>query len=172
MSNVAWEMYDEEFQNTESVPVSTNDPLPDGKYSVEILSVVGATNSEKGENYVSWQFKILEGDYTGRIIWKRSNMTDSAKPYTRGELEHIYGLKPNDPRFKFSAAIAGLPGLTGIRMGLSLWTGKSGYQNMNLGKITFDPRGANTAPAPVAPAPVPAVTQTLPGIPAAVGNPF
>lgn len=48
--------------------VDSFDKLPDGEYNC-LLEDVAARKSEKGTNWISFKFSIMDGDYTNRLIF-------------------------------------------------------------------------------------------------------
>ena len=54
-------------------------PVPPGKYLVDIVEVV-EKQSDKGTEYWSLQFKIVDGEYEGRNIWDNVFWSEKSLP--------------------------------------------------------------------------------------------
>lgn len=55
--------------------VDNFEKLPDGKYSC-LLEDVTARKSEKGTNWISFKFSVLDGDYANRLIFVNYYFTE------------------------------------------------------------------------------------------------
>lgn len=141
---------------TESAPVATFERLPEGKYEAEVVSCKMGTWDD-GTKRVEWEFKVLNGAHEGATTWMNGGLDERRIGKTKGHFECM-GLKG----VSFSQCVAAMPSFAGRRVKISV----TSYQD----KLYTHLNGVLDTPAPAAPAPV--VTQTLPGIPAASGNPF
>jgi len=55
--------------------------LPDGDYDVEIDSFE-MRQGPKGD-YISWVFKVISGEFKGRLLWRITSLTQKALPFLR-----------------------------------------------------------------------------------------
>ena len=76
--------------------VDNFDKLPDGEYSC-LLEDVTARQSEKGTNWISFKFSVMDGDYANRLIFvnyffTEKTMERSVKGITKLAYEFGYEL--------------------------------------------------------------------------------
>lgn len=71
------------------------DPIPRGKYLVEVSDYREKETSENANNpgmpLISWAFQILEGEYENRIVWDNMAIIPPSEK-TKGTLWRVKGL--------------------------------------------------------------------------------
>ena len=82
---------DEIFRELEGAEAADLKPVPKGLYIVVALSgeLTKAKTGTKGYNVA---FRIIEGEYTGRRLWRTWHLTAAAIPYTKTALAQL-GIK-------------------------------------------------------------------------------
>lgn len=65
--------------------VSTDNQTPDGKYQVRVEKVT-MTQGSNGTSVLVWFLRILTGQYTGRLIFKRMVITAASLPLIKRDL--------------------------------------------------------------------------------------
>ncbi len=65
----------------------TFDPLPDGKYTVEVASAEVTTSKTSNAPMLKWSLKVIGGPYAGRLMW-RNNMlaSEQNRKWTKTDL--------------------------------------------------------------------------------------
>lgn len=63
------------------------EPLPQGTYHVEIEEAVIDVSRDPAS--VKWQYKVTDGDYLNRKLWKRNYMTPKALPFLKQDLNAL-----------------------------------------------------------------------------------
>ena len=66
---------EEDFSSSEEKKASNFDPLPDGKYIVEV-DQAELTTSRSGSPMLKWTLRVLQGPFDNRLMW-RNNMLAS-----------------------------------------------------------------------------------------------
>lgn len=70
-------------------PKSEFSPLPDGEYVTNIDSVK-VEETDDGRLFLKWCFKVLEGNYANRLIFKRNGLDDPERfGYLKGDFDKI-----------------------------------------------------------------------------------
>ena len=120
--------------------------LPEGRYNVEIIDAEMGETKDTGNPMLTWSLAVLDGEYAGRLMWKRSVITDH--PTT------INILKSELLICEFAcASFADMPRrvkeLTGIKMEVKVKV-KGAYTNIDVVKL-LGPINRNPAPAPAQP---------------------
>ena len=112
------------------------EPLPDGKYQVKI-DTIEITRSKKSKRMLKWQFKILNGNFAGRLAWKYS-MMDSAE----NAKFLIWDLKKCGVNARSVAGLKdALEGMINMKLEISVKTkakGEDSFQNIYINKKLSD----------------------------------
>ena len=66
---------EDDFANAEEEKAKNFDPVPDGKYTVEVEAAKVAT-SQSGQAMLKWTLRIVGGKFDGRLLW-RNNMLET-----------------------------------------------------------------------------------------------
>jgi hypothetical protein len=64
---------------------TTSSEVPDGKYRVRVEKV-GLSQSPNGTSLLTWDLRILTGQYTGRHVFKRMAITRASLPLVKRDL--------------------------------------------------------------------------------------
>lgn len=64
-----------EFENSDESKARNFDPLPDGKYFVEV-DAAEVTTSRSGQAMLKWTLRVLQGRFDNRMLW-RNNMLET-----------------------------------------------------------------------------------------------
>lgn len=109
--------------------------LPDGEYSC-LLEDVTARKSEKGTNWISFKFSIMEGDYTNRLIFVNKFFTEktierSIKEITKLAYEFGYQL-PLEAFTNLDTLAETLNGLAGNQAIVKQTTSKNDFVNYKI----------------------------------------
>jgi len=101
---------------------------PDGKYLVEIERCELKKTQDSGKSYINWGLKILEGNYTGKFLWKKSFLQPSSIPFLKKDLD-LLGACP--PRYED----LNLDLMIGIRVAVTKKTKDSGYSDVYFNSV-------------------------------------
>ena len=106
------------FDAREVKPSAAPDPIPAGKYLVEISESEMKETKNKDGSYLELVFTVVDGEYRGRKIWDRlciNHPNAKTVEIARANLSaicHAVGvLQPQD-----SAQLHGLPLVVGVRL--------------------------------------------------------
>jgi hypothetical protein len=77
--------------NYAEAQVRRNNPLPDGKYRVRVENVE-LTRSSNGNSILKWDLLVLDGQFTGRHLFKTAAITAASLPVIKSDLLTL-GLK-------------------------------------------------------------------------------
>jgi hypothetical protein len=75
------EMESELAHEFETATLDEYEALPEGVYKTRIESVELKDGRDVGSHRVVWKFKVLEGEYQGRYIWKNQQMEKGKAKY-------------------------------------------------------------------------------------------
>lgn len=106
--------------------------LPDGEYQC-LLEDVTARTSEKGTNWISFKFSIMEGDFTNRLIFVNYFFTEktierSIKGITK--LAYDFGFElPIDAFTSLDTLAETLSGIAGNQATVKQTTSKNDFTN-------------------------------------------
>jgi hypothetical protein len=147
--------FDAMWGTTPSEAPTSSEPVPDGKYAAEIVSVkMGAWKD--GSPRMEWEFRVIGGDCDGRKTWMNDGLDPKKLGKTKGHLELMGIIEPN-----FSGCVRRLPELAGRAVNIAVST----YNDRS---YTFLNGVPDSAPAP---ATTPAQA-TISGTTAAPAIPF
>ncbi len=80
--------YDEEWNKAEAPEISY-DPIPDGRYTVNI-ETAKIDEDDTQKVFLKFGFRILKGDFTRRLIFKRCRLDNPDRfGYLKADLEKI-----------------------------------------------------------------------------------
>jgi hypothetical protein len=92
--------------NLSGVQARSFEPLPEGKYLVEVLEVKAKIAASSGAPMLAWTFRVLDEDYEGRQLFTNTVLTDNslwklksfliALGYTEEELNGEIELDPDE----------------------------------------------------------------------------
>ena len=82
--------FDDAFRQA-SVEEKKFEPVPDGKYVVEIEEVK-VTRNKDGKEAIEWRFKIIGPKYGNRRLWRRTTLEGDGVRYAKADL-YAAGLK-------------------------------------------------------------------------------
>ena len=120
--------------------------LPDGDYEC-LLEDVTARKSDKGTNWISFKFSVMNGDYTNRLIFVNFFFTEktierSIKGITKLTYDFGFGLplveifsSSNDPTEQLQALAEYLNCITGMQATVTQKTSKNDYTNYKVTPI-------------------------------------
>lgn len=57
---------------------SSFEPLPEGQYEVVIETVEVRESKSSDNDYLNWQFKVLDDEYEGRMLWMITSLSERA----------------------------------------------------------------------------------------------
>jgi len=142
------------FDAREVKPSAAPDPIPAGKYLVEISESEMKETKNKDGSYLELVFTVLDGEYRGRKIWDRlciNHPNAKTVEIARANLSavcHAVGvLQPQD-----SVQLHGLPLVVNVRLKKNEQTGDShnevkGYKKRETMEVPAQaPINDNTAP--------------------------
>lgn len=71
-----------------NAPVPANDSgrLPDGMYQAEVVKCEVRESPKTGEPYLAWDLRVKDGQYAGRMIFRRNQLRDENMPYLKKDL--------------------------------------------------------------------------------------
>jgi hypothetical protein len=106
--------------------------LPDGEYNC-LLEDVTARKNEKGTNWISFKFSIIDGDYANRIIFVNYFFTEkTSERSVKGiiKLAYDFGYQVPEDCFGTYEALAGyLNGIAGNQATVKQTTSKNDFTN-------------------------------------------
>ena len=121
--------FDEAYEAAEAVDTSE---VPDGRYIVEVQSAT-VTTGQSGDSLLKWDLLIIEGEHSGRHLFKNSVITNASLPYIKGELD-ILGIDPQP----FSALAEYIKDAVGARLEVAKRL-RGDYVNIYINKRLPDP---------------------------------
>jgi hypothetical protein len=71
--------------NYAAAKVTTSNEVPDGKYRVSVEKV-GLSRSPNGTSILTWDLRVLAGQFTGRHVFKRMAITEASLPILKRDL--------------------------------------------------------------------------------------
>jgi len=147
--------YEDVWASEEPEAPSENTPLPVGSYDATVRGVK-LKSWDDGSQSVEWEFQVVGGAHDGRVTWMNAGLDKSKIAKTKGHFALLGIMRPT-----LSETIAAFPSIEGrgVKISVTEWNGKL-YRHLNA--LADNVTVARPAPAPVDPA----VTATLPGIPA------
>lgn len=106
--------------------------LPDGEYNC-LLEDVTARKSEKGTNWISFKFSVMDGDYTNRLMFVNFYFTEktterSIKGITKLAYEFGYEL-PLEAFTSFETLAESLNAMAGNQATVKQTTSKNNFAN-------------------------------------------
>ena len=75
--NVNLEEYDEKYQAAEEPEEREFEPVPDGKYQVNVNRAEITTAKTSGNPMLKWTLKIIAPKYSGRLLWNHHILSNS-----------------------------------------------------------------------------------------------
>jgi len=147
--------YEDVWASEEPEAPSENTPLPVGSYDATVRGVK-LKSWDDGSQSVEWEFQVVGGAHDGRVTWMNAGLDKSKIAKTKGHFALLGIMRPT-----LSETIAAFPSIEGrgVKISVTEWNGKL-YRHLNA--LADNVTVARPVTAPVAPA----VTATLPGIPA------
>lgn len=78
---------DKEYENAPMPEKGNFDPLPDGKYQINVEEVFFET-SQSGNLMLKWKFRVISGQFAKRMIFKNSMLqTPKNMEFLKGDLD-------------------------------------------------------------------------------------
>lgn len=113
--------------------------LPDGEYSCLLEDVTARKSEEKGTNWISFKFSVMDGDYENRLIFVNFFFTEktierSIKGITKLAYDFGYSL-PADAFTTLETLAETLSGIAGNQATVKQTTSKNGYANYKVTPI-------------------------------------
>ncbi|MGA2617107.1 MAG: DUF669 domain-containing protein [Thermoguttaceae bacterium] len=116
--------------NYAAAEVTTSNQVPDGKYRVSVAKV-RLSHSPNGTSLLTWDLRIVAGQFAGRHVFKRMAITDKSLPHIKHDLL-LVGL---DLGSKFSSLADHLESLAGKTLSVTKRTTKDlHFQNVYFNK--------------------------------------
>ena len=114
--------------------------LPDGEYNCLLEDVTARKSEEKGTNWISFKFSVMDGDYTNRLIFVNFYFTEktierSIKGITKLAYEFGYEI-PVDAFASYEALGETLNAMAGNQATVKQTTSKNGFANYKVTPIT------------------------------------
>lgn len=149
------QQYEDVWASEEPEAPSENTPLPVGSYDATVRGVK-LKSWDDGSQSVEWEFQVVGGAHDSRVTWMNAGLDKAKIAKTKGHFALLGIMRPT-----LTETIAAFPSIEGrgVKISVTEWNGKL-YRHLNA--LADNVTVARPAPAPVAPA----VTATLPGIPA------
>lgn len=115
--------------------------LPDGEYNC-LLEDVTARKSEKGTNWISFKFSVMEGDYENRLIFVNFYFTEktierSIKGIIKLAFEFGYEL-PSDAFTNYDTLAETLNSMAGNQATVKQTTSKNDFANYKVTPIVTE----------------------------------
>lgn len=113
--------------------------LPDGEYNCLLEDVTARKSEEKGTNWISFKFSVMDGDYENRLIFVNFFFTEktierSIKGITKLAYDFGYSL-PADAFTTLETLAETLSGIAGNQATVKQTTSKNGYANYKVTPI-------------------------------------
>ena len=107
--------------------------LPDGEYNCLLEDVTARKSEEKGTNWISFKFSVMDGDYANRLIFVNFYFTEktierSIKGITKLAYDFGYSL-PADAFTSFESLAETLNGIAGNQATVKQATSKNDFAN-------------------------------------------
>lgn len=107
--------------------------LPDGEYNCLLEDVTARKSEEKGTNWISFKFSVMDGDYANRLIFVNFYFTEktierSIKGITKLAYEFGYSL-PAEAFTSYESLAETLSGIAGNQATVKQTTSKNGFAN-------------------------------------------
>ncbi|MCC6389105.1 MAG: DUF669 domain-containing protein [Bryobacterales bacterium] len=83
--------FDNDFRNQQPDDRSEMDPVPDGKYQVQVEKVELKEAQTTGNPMLTWTLRIIAPRLVNRVMWRNSVITQNTLKYLKTDL-HICGL--------------------------------------------------------------------------------
>lgn len=113
--------------------------LPDGEYNCLLEDVTARKSEEKGTNWISFKFSVMDGDYENRLIFVNFFFTEktierSIKGITKLAYDFGYSL-PADAFTTLETLAETLSGIAGNQATVKQTTSRNGYANYKVTPI-------------------------------------
>lgn len=113
--------------------------LPDGEYNCLLEDLTARKSEEKGTNWISFKFSVMDGDYENRLIFVNFFFTEktierSIKGITKLAYDFGYSL-PADAFTTLETLAETLSGIAGNQATVKQTTSKNGYANYKVTPI-------------------------------------
>lgn len=113
--------------------------LPDGEYNCLLEDVTARKSEEKGTNWISFKFSVMDGDYENRLIivnffFTEKTIERSIKGITKLAYDFGYSL-PADAFTSLETLAETLSGIAGNQATVKQATSKNGYANYKVTPI-------------------------------------
>lgn len=107
--------------------------LPDGEYNCLLEDVTARKSEEKGTNWISFKFSVMDGDYANRLIFVNFYFTEktierSIKGITKLAYDFGYSL-PADAFTSYESLAETLSGIAGNQATVKQTTSKNDFAN-------------------------------------------
>ena len=121
--------------------VDNFEKLPDGEYNC-LLEEITARKSEKGTNWISFKFSVMDGDYANRLIFVNYYFTEktmerSVKGITKLAYEFGYEL-PLEAFTSYESLAETLNGMAGRQAIVKQTTSKNDFANYKVTPIVTE----------------------------------
>ena len=83
--------FDDDYRNQQPDDRNDLDPVPDGKYQVEVEKVELTEAQTTGNPMLKWTLRIIAPRMVNRVMWRNSVITQNTLKYLKTDI-HICGL--------------------------------------------------------------------------------